>query len=83
MLYSIIKKKLNFDIKKFSDLDLQCIAKETEGFVARDFTMLVDRAIHACVSNQNAFQNGGRLTAKSLYFIVFLLFSRTSGVIQK
>ncbi|XP_075275456.1 peroxisomal ATPase PEX1 isoform X3 [Opisthocomus hoazin] len=58
MLYSIIKKKLNFDIKKFSDLDLQCIAKETEGFVARDFTMLVDRAIHACVSNQNAFQNG-------------------------
>ncbi|KAM6087757.1 peroxisomal ATPase PEX1 isoform 2-T2 [Chlamydotis macqueenii] len=58
MLYSIIKKKLNSDIKKFSDLDLQCIAKETEGFVARDFTMLVDRAIHACVSNQNAFQNG-------------------------
>uniref|UniRef100_A0A8C0BL32 Peroxisomal ATPase PEX1 n=1 Tax=Buteo japonicus TaxID=224669 RepID=A0A8C0BL32_9AVES len=57
MLYSIIKKKLNSDIKKFSDLDLQCIAKETEGFVARDFTMLVDRAIHACVSNQNAFQN--------------------------
>ncbi|KAM9231893.1 peroxisomal ATPase PEX1 isoform 3-T3 [Leptosomus discolor] len=58
MLYSIIKKKLNADIKKSSGLDLQCIAKETEGFVARDFTMLVDRAIHACVSNQNAFQNG-------------------------
>ncbi|XP_064300689.1 peroxisomal ATPase PEX1 [Phalacrocorax carbo] len=58
MLYSIIKKKLNSDMKKFSDLDLQCIAKETEGFVARDFSMLVDRAIHACVSNQNAFQNG-------------------------
>ncbi|XP_032847246.2 peroxisome biogenesis factor 1 isoform X2 [Tyto alba] len=58
MLCSIIKKKLNSDIKKFSDLDLQCLAKETEGFVARDFTMLVDRAIHACVSNQNAFQNG-------------------------
>ncbi|XP_075602302.1 peroxisomal ATPase PEX1 isoform X8 [Balearica regulorum gibbericeps] len=57
MLYSIIKKKLNSDAKKFSDLDLQYIAKETEGFVARDFTMLVDRAIHACVSNQNAFQN--------------------------
>uniref|UniRef100_A0A672U162 Peroxisomal ATPase PEX1 n=1 Tax=Strigops habroptila TaxID=2489341 RepID=A0A672U162_STRHB len=56
MLYSIIKRRLNSDISKFSDLDLQCIAKETEGFVARDFTMLVDRAIHACVSNQNAFQ---------------------------
>ncbi|KAM9304496.1 peroxisomal ATPase PEX1 isoform 3-T3 [Morus bassanus] len=58
MLYSVIKKKLNSDIKKLSDLDLQCIAKETEGFVARDFSMLVDRAIHACVSNQKAFQNG-------------------------
>uniref|UniRef100_A0A672U2W5 Peroxisomal ATPase PEX1 n=1 Tax=Strigops habroptila TaxID=2489341 RepID=A0A672U2W5_STRHB len=57
MLYSIIKRRLNSDISKFSDLDLQCIAKETEGFVARDFTMLVDRAIHACVSNQNAFQS--------------------------
>ncbi|NWY72453.1 PEX1 factor, partial [Erithacus rubecula] len=58
MLYSIIKKKLNSDLKDFSDLDLQCIAKETEGFVARDFTMLVDRAIHTCVSNQNASDNG-------------------------
>ncbi|XP_059699195.1 peroxisomal ATPase PEX1 isoform X2 [Haemorhous mexicanus] len=58
VLYSIIKKKLNSDPKDFSDLDLQCIAKETEGFVARDFTMLVDRAIHTCASNQNASDNG-------------------------
>ncbi|NWX30176.1 PEX1 factor, partial [Notiomystis cincta] len=58
MLYSIIKKKLNSDPKDFPDLDLQCIAKETEGFVARDFTMLVDRAIHTCVSNQNASDTG-------------------------
>ncbi|NWR88303.1 PEX1 factor, partial [Furnarius figulus] len=58
MLYSIIKKKLNSDPKNFSDLDLQCIAKETEGFVARDFTMLVDRAIHTCVCNQSALDNG-------------------------
>ncbi|XP_071591324.1 peroxisomal ATPase PEX1 isoform X1 [Heliangelus exortis] len=58
MLCSIIKKKLNFDTKEFPDLDLQCIAKETEGFVARDFIMLVGRAIHACVSKQNAFQKG-------------------------
>ncbi|NXO82521.1 PEX1 factor, partial [Sitta europaea] len=58
MLYSIIKKKLNSDPKDFSDLDLQCVAKETDGFVARDFTMLVDRAIHTCASNQNALDNG-------------------------
>ncbi|NXL61865.1 PEX1 factor, partial [Chordeiles acutipennis] len=68
MLYSIIKKKLNSDIKKFSDVDLQCIAKETEGFVARDFTMLVDRAIHACVSSQNAFQNGAELNLSTMDF---------------
>ncbi|NXB46623.1 PEX1 factor, partial [Leucopsar rothschildi] len=58
MLYSIIKMKLNSDPKDFSDLDLHCIAKETEGFVAGDFTMLVDRAIHTCASNQNASDNG-------------------------
>ncbi|XP_035174601.1 peroxisome biogenesis factor 1 isoform X2 [Oxyura jamaicensis] len=57
MLCSVIKNKLNSDIKKFSDLDLQYVAKETEGFVARDFTVLVDRAIHACISNRNAFPN--------------------------
>ncbi|XP_010710876.1 peroxisome biogenesis factor 1 isoform X7 [Meleagris gallopavo] len=58
VLCSVIKNKLNCDVKKFSDLNLQYVAKETEGFVARDFTMLVDRAIHACISNQNAFQHG-------------------------
>ncbi|NWV84341.1 PEX1 factor, partial [Dasyornis broadbenti] len=68
MLYSIMKKKLNSDPKDFSDLDLQCIAKETEGFVARDFTMLVDRAIHTCASNQNALDNGADLNLSTVDF---------------
>ncbi|XP_054672180.1 peroxisomal ATPase PEX1 isoform X6 [Grus americana] len=42
--------------------------QETEGFVARDFTMLVDRAIHACVSNQNAFQNSAELDLSTMDF---------------
>ncbi|NXF03055.1 PEX1 factor, partial [Smithornis capensis] len=67
ILYSIIKKKLNSDLKN-SDLDLQCIAKETEGFVARDFTMLVDRAIHTCVSNQHALDNGAELDLSTVDF---------------
>ncbi|KYO26655.1 peroxisomal ATPase PEX1 isoform X1 [Alligator mississippiensis] len=54
ILCSIIENKLSSTINKFCDLDLQHIAKETEGFVARDFTLLVDRAIHACVSNRRA-----------------------------
>nr|KAF6470080.1 peroxisomal biogenesis factor 1 [Molossus molossus] len=53
ILHNVIKNKLDCDINKFTDLDLQCIAKETEGFMARDFTVLVDRAIHSCLSHQN------------------------------
>ncbi|XP_036921953.1 peroxisome biogenesis factor 1 isoform X2 [Sturnira hondurensis] len=53
ILHNVIKNKLNCDINKFTDLDLQRIAKETEGFVARDFTVLVDRAIHSRLSHQS------------------------------
>nr|XP_051709299.1 peroxisomal ATPase PEX1 isoform X2 [Oryctolagus cuniculus] len=52
VLQSIIKNKLDCDTSKFTDLDLQCVAKATEGFVARDFTVLVDRAMHARLSHQ-------------------------------
>ncbi|XP_019483151.1 PREDICTED: peroxisome biogenesis factor 1 isoform X1 [Hipposideros armiger] len=53
ILHNVIKNKLECDINKFTDLDLQRIAKETEGFVARDFTVLVDRAIHSRLSHQS------------------------------
>uniref|UniRef100_A0A452GB66 Peroxisomal ATPase PEX1 n=1 Tax=Capra hircus TaxID=9925 RepID=A0A452GB66_CAPHI len=53
ILHTIIKNKLDCDMKRLTGLDLQHIAKETEGFVARDFTMLVDRAIHSRLSHQN------------------------------
>ncbi|XP_043727549.1 peroxisome biogenesis factor 1 [Cervus elaphus] len=55
ILHTILKNKLNCDMKRFTGLDLQRIAKETEGFVARDFTMLVDRAIHSRLSQQNVY----------------------------
>ncbi|XP_008147356.2 peroxisomal ATPase PEX1 [Eptesicus fuscus] len=53
ILHNVIKNKLDCDVNKFTDLDLQRIAKETEGFVARDFTVLVDRAIHSHLSHQS------------------------------
>ncbi|PNJ70080.1 PEX1 isoform 2 [Pongo abelii] len=53
ILCNVIKNKLNCDINKFTDLDLQHVAKETGGFVARDFTVLVDRAIHSRLSHQS------------------------------
>nr|XP_056713608.1 peroxisomal ATPase PEX1 [Euleptes europaea] len=49
ILNSILKNKLNSNLDGLCDLDLHQIAKETEGFVARDLTMLVDRAIHSFV----------------------------------
>uniref|UniRef100_A0A2I2YL86 Peroxisomal ATPase PEX1 n=1 Tax=Gorilla gorilla gorilla TaxID=9595 RepID=A0A2I2YL86_GORGO len=53
ILCNVIKNKLDCDINKFTDLDLQHVAKETGGFVARDFTVLVDRAIHSRLSHQS------------------------------
>ncbi|XP_025236479.1 peroxisome biogenesis factor 1 isoform X4 [Theropithecus gelada] len=53
ILCNVIKNKLDCDINKFTDLDLQHVAKETGGFVARDFTVLVDRAIHSRLSRQS------------------------------
>nr|XP_060638244.1 peroxisomal ATPase PEX1 [Anolis sagrei ordinatus] len=52
ILRSIVKNKLDSNLDRFCDLNLHQIAKETEGFVARDLTMLVDRAIHSSVSTQ-------------------------------
>ncbi|KAF7245818.1 Peroxisome biogenesis factor 1 [Varanus komodoensis] len=56
ILHSIIQNKLDSSIEKFCYLDLHLIAKETEGFVARDLTMLVDRAIHSCISSKGTCQ---------------------------
>ncbi|XP_059027085.1 peroxisomal ATPase PEX1 isoform X2 [Mustela lutreola] len=53
ILQNVIKNKLDCEISRFTNLDLKHIAKETEGFVARDFTVLVDRAIHSHLSHQS------------------------------
>nr|XP_048292484.1 peroxisome biogenesis factor 1 isoform X1 [Myodes glareolus] len=53
ILHNVLKNKLGFNINKSPDCNLQHIAKETEGFVARDFTVLVDRAIHSHLSCQH------------------------------
>ncbi|CAI9580753.1 unnamed protein product [Staurois parvus] len=45
MMCSVIKNRLSCDITHFQDLDLHHLAKETEGFAAKDFTMVVERAV--------------------------------------
>lgn len=54
ILYNVVKNKLGCDVNSSPELDLQRIAKDTEGFVARDFTVLVDRAVHAYLSRQHS-----------------------------
>ncbi|XP_006991274.1 peroxisomal ATPase PEX1 [Peromyscus maniculatus bairdii] len=53
ILHNVVKNKLGCGINKCPDFDLQCIAKETQGFAARDLTVLVDRAIHSHLSHQH------------------------------
>lgn len=59
ILNSIMKNKLNSNLERLGDLDLHRIAKETEGFVARDLTMLVDRAVHSFVSSRRPCRKEG------------------------
>lgn len=70
ILHSIVKNKLGCDISKFPDLDLQHIAKETEAFVARDFTVLVGRAIHSSLSRQQSSTREGVCTNPGLLSVV-------------
>ncbi|KAM5157126.1 peroxisomal ATPase PEX1 [Mantella aurantiaca] len=45
MMRSVIENRLSCDITRFQDLDLHHLAKETEGFAAKDFTTVVERAV--------------------------------------
>ncbi|OCT74000.1 hypothetical protein XELAEV_18032962mg [Xenopus laevis] len=56
MLRCVIENRLNIDTASSRDIDFQYLARETEGFVARDFTMLVERAIKSSVSTRRIFR---------------------------
>ncbi|XP_068091364.1 peroxisomal ATPase PEX1 isoform X2 [Hyperolius riggenbachi] len=55
MMRSIIENRLSCDVTQYKDLDLHHLAKETEGFVAKDFTMLVERAIESSVATKKIY----------------------------
>ncbi|XP_056374995.1 peroxisomal ATPase PEX1 isoform X2 [Hyla sarda] len=52
LLHYIVENRLSCDISRFKDLDLHHLARETEGFVAKDFVMLVERAIESSVATR-------------------------------
>ncbi|KAG8443146.1 hypothetical protein GDO86_011816 [Hymenochirus boettgeri] len=56
MLRCVVENRLKTDIAHYADLDLNYLARETEGFVARDFTMLVERAIESAVATRKTFR---------------------------
>ncbi|XP_048462372.1 peroxisome biogenesis factor 1 [Rhincodon typus] len=47
LLTSVIQNKTIIPLKTLKNIDLQKLAKATEGFVARDFVMLMERAVHS------------------------------------
>ncbi|KAK1172893.1 peroxisome biogenesis factor 1 isoform X1 [Acipenser oxyrinchus oxyrinchus] len=51
ILRAVIQNKSSIAEETWQVVDTQSLARETEGFVARDFTLLVERAIHASVVN--------------------------------
>ncbi|XP_043923611.1 peroxisome biogenesis factor 1 [Protopterus annectens] len=59
ILKSVILNKTNVAEEALQALDLHSVAKETDGFVARDFTVLVERAMHAWVLNNKSFLEQG------------------------
>lgn len=65
MILSIIENRLMCDIARFQDLDLQRLAKETEGFSAKDFTMVVERAIEFSFANRKLHNNQDLLLTTS------------------
>ncbi|XP_075067913.1 peroxisomal ATPase PEX1 isoform X2 [Mixophyes fleayi] len=55
MIHCIIENRLACDIAEFRDFNLHHLAKETEGFVAKDFVMLVERAIEFSVATRKVY----------------------------
>nr|XP_014347945.1 PREDICTED: peroxisome biogenesis factor 1 [Latimeria chalumnae] len=51
LLRCVVRNKTNVGVETMQSLDLESLAKQTEGFVARDFAALVERAVHAFLSN--------------------------------
>ncbi|XP_072365379.1 peroxisomal ATPase PEX1 isoform X1 [Scyliorhinus torazame] len=49
LLTSVIQNKTIIPLETLQNIDLQGLAKATEGFVARDFIMLMERALHTHV----------------------------------
>ncbi|XP_063308514.1 peroxisomal ATPase PEX1 isoform X1 [Pelobates fuscus] len=56
MLRCVIENRLSADFARFEELDLNQLAKETEGFLATDFTLLVERAIESSVATRKVYR---------------------------
>uniref|UniRef100_A0A8C5Q744 Peroxisomal ATPase PEX1 n=1 Tax=Leptobrachium leishanense TaxID=445787 RepID=A0A8C5Q744_9ANUR len=56
MLRCVIENRLVSDTPRFQNLDLDQLAKETEGFLAADFTLLVERAIESNVATKKVYR---------------------------
>ncbi|XP_078094984.1 peroxisomal ATPase PEX1 isoform X3 [Mustelus asterias] len=63
LLRSVVQNKTIIPLETLQNIDLQGLAKATEGFVARDFVMLMERAVHSHVlTSKNNKEQGLYLT---------------------
>ncbi|KAG2465125.1 PEX1 factor, partial [Polypterus senegalus] len=58
LLCCVTKNKTNVNEGSLQMVDIQSIAKETEGFVAADFVVLVERAVHANMTSNKSTSQG-------------------------
>ncbi|XP_069585503.1 peroxisomal ATPase PEX1 isoform X2 [Ranitomeya imitator] len=65
VLRRVVENRLSCEISRFKDLDLHHLAKETEGFVAKDFVMLVERAIESSVATRKVYMKQDFILATS------------------
>ncbi|KAM4027111.1 peroxisomal ATPase PEX1 isoform 2-T2 [Anomaloglossus baeobatrachus] len=65
VLRCIVENRLSCEISRFKDLDLQHLGKETESFVAKDFVMLVERAIESSVATRKIYTKRDLILATS------------------
>ncbi|KAM9308068.1 peroxisomal ATPase PEX1 [Gastrophryne carolinensis] len=65
MMRRVIENRLQRNIGDFEDLDLHHLAKETEGFVAKDFTLLAERAVESSVASRRVQRAQGVVLTSS------------------
>lgn len=76
ILHHLILKKSLQSEETLHTLDLGVVAKETEGYTAQDLALLVERAVHANITQTGQSNHGNKTNTKTLRFYNLMLSDR-------